>query len=109
ALMQSAAQQLAHSLENISFNTPVIPVVQNVAAEIEMDPGRLRANLVKQLYSPVLWTQTMHRLAQLEVGRIVECGPGKVLSGLAKRTLNDAQLVSTSTVGEFNGALDAMR
>ncbi|MBY6031841.1 ACP S-malonyltransferase [Marinobacter daepoensis] len=85
ALMKGAAEQLAEALEDIRFNDAVIPVVQNVNAEPATDAGVLKANLLKQLYSPVLWTDSVQKLSSDGVGVAVECGAGKVLAGLIKR------------------------
>ncbi len=85
ALMKGAAEQLAEALEDIRFNDAVIPVVQNVNAEPARDAEVLKANLLKQLYSPVLWTNSVQRLSTEGVGVAVECGAGKVLAGLIKR------------------------
>lgn len=84
-LMKGAAEQLAEALEDIRFNDAVIPVVQNVNAEPARDAEVLKANLLKQLYSPVLWTNSVQRLSTEGVGVAVECGAGKVLAGLIKR------------------------
>ena len=85
ALMKGAAEQLAEALEDIRFNDAVIPVVQNVNAEPARDAEVLKANLLKQLYSPVLWTNSVQRLSTEGEGVAVECGAGKVLAGLIKR------------------------
>lgn len=85
ALMKGAAEQLAEALEDIRFNDAVIPVVQNVNAEPARDAEVLKANLLKQLYSPVLWTNSVQRLSTEGVDVAVECGAGKVLAGLIKR------------------------
>lgn len=85
ALMKGAAEQLAEALEDVRFNDALIPVVQNVNAEPSTDAGTLKQNLLKQLYSPVLWTNSVKRLAADGVNVAVECGAGKVLAGLVKR------------------------
>ena len=95
ALMRDAAQELARELQSVTFDNAVIPVVQNVTAELSRERDTLIANLVSQLYSPVQWTASVRRLAREGVTRLVECGPGKVLSGLAKRI--DRQL-QTDTI-----------
>ena len=89
ALMKGAAEELATALDEVSFNDAVIPVVQNVTASVAQDSDTLKSNLVKQLYSPVLWTDTIRELVANEVGIAVECGAGKVLAGLAKRIDRD--------------------
>ncbi len=84
-LMQPAAEQLAELLQNTTFNLPVIPVVQNARAEIASDVTAIRQALIDQLCQPVRWTQTMQVLADAGIDQLVECGPGNVLVGLAKR------------------------
>ena len=85
SLMKSAAEKLAVALQDVTFNTPAIPVVQNVAARIEADADSMRQALVAQLYSPVQWVRSVEWLAAQGVTRTLECGPGKVLCGLNKR------------------------
>ncbi|KEF32033.1 Malonyl CoA-acyl carrier protein transacylase [Marinobacter nitratireducens] len=85
ALMKDAAAELAKALDDVRFNDAVIPVIQNVHAAAETDSGTLKANLLKQLYSPVLWTDSVKTLAGNGVEQAVECGTGKVLAGLIKR------------------------
>ncbi|MEO9588819.1 MULTISPECIES: ACP S-malonyltransferase [Marinobacter] len=85
ALMKGAAEELATALDEVTFNDAVIPVIQNVTASVAQDSESLKANLVKQLYSPVLWTDTVRKLVANDVRIAVECGAGKVLTGLAKR------------------------
>lgn len=84
-LMQPAAEQLAQLLQNTTFNLPVIPVIQNAHAEIAADIPAIRQALIDQLCQPVRWTQSMQMLAEAGISQLVECGPGNVLVGLAKR------------------------
>ena len=85
ALMKSAAERLGEELAGITLNTPVIPVVQNVTADVCGDPEQLKQNLVAQLYSPVRWVESINAILQTGVESFAECGPGKVLAGLNKR------------------------
>jgi len=85
ALMKGAAEELAEALNDVRFNDAVIPVIQNVHASAETDADKLKANLLKQLYSPVLWTDSVRKLVSEGVEMAVECGTGKVLAGLIKR------------------------
>lgn len=85
ALMKPAAEQLAAELDAITVNTPDIPVLQNVTAEVTTDAAAIKDNLVQQLYRPVLWVDCVNNMAGKGVERMLECGPGKVLSGLNKR------------------------
>ncbi|MCP5160485.1 MAG: ACP S-malonyltransferase [Hahellaceae bacterium] len=85
ALMTPAADLLMPYLVSALVRPPEVPLIQNVTATEVTSLDSLKNNLVKQLYSPVLWTQSVARLSALGVTHVVECGPGKVLSGLIKR------------------------
>ena len=96
-LMQGAADKMADALASVEFSAPVIPVVQNVTAAVVSDPARIRENLVAQMFGAVRWTESVRFLATEGVMDVVECGPGKVLSGLIKRidkNLNTDQIGS---------------
>ncbi len=101
ALMKPAADQLAEVLSSISFNTPSIPVINNVdvvAAESEAD---IRDALKRQLFSPVRWVETIEKMAADGADQFYECGPGKVLVGLNKRinkALTSNALLDTATI-----------
>jgi len=96
ALMKPAAEQLAAELESIIISTPVIPVLQNVTAKVTTDPEAIKANLVQQLYRPVLWVDCVNSMASQGVGRMLECGPGKVLSGLNKRISRSLEVATVA-------------
>ncbi|RBW49935.1 ACP S-malonyltransferase [Marinobacter sp. F3R11] len=85
ALMKGAAEELAQALEEVRFNDALTPVIQNVNAAAETDSATLKANLLKQLYSPVLWVDSVRTLVNSDVTVAIECGTGKVLAGLCKR------------------------
>lgn len=85
ALMKPAAERLAGVLEDINFNAPEVPVINNVDVAVESDPERIRDALVRQLYQPVRWVEVVQQLVADGVGVTRECGPGKVLGGLIKR------------------------
>jgi len=85
ALMQPAAENMSEVLETVSFSSPKMPVVQNVDARVHTDPDEIRGNLVAQMCGAVLWTDTVLALKDMDVEHMIECGPGKVLAGLAKR------------------------
>ena len=85
ALMRPAADKLATVLEAVAIQTPQIPVINNVDVAMPTDPAAIRSALVRQLYSPVRWVETVQKMAADGVDRLIECGPGKVLVGLNKR------------------------
>ncbi|MBU2880956.1 ACP S-malonyltransferase [Psychrosphaera sp. B3R10] len=96
ALMKPAADMLAADLVNLEFNTPEISVVNNVDVKVESDPEAIKQALIKQLYSPVRWTETIQFFAAEGITDSFEFGPGKVLSGLAKRIDKSVSCVSVS-------------
>ena len=85
ALMQPAAEQLASVLKEVAIQAPGIPVINNADVATPSEPDAIRDALVRQLYSPVRWVETIQKMATDGVDRLLECGPGKVLVGLNKR------------------------
>ncbi|MEW9899300.1 ACP S-malonyltransferase [Chitinivorax sp. PXF-14] len=85
ALMKPAAARLADRLASVQIDTPVVPVLHNADVASHTDPATIRDALVRQLYSPVRWVETIQALAARGVTLVAECGPGKVLAGLNKR------------------------
>ncbi len=85
ALMREAAARLEQRLSTITVSTPAIPVLNNVDVKAETDPAAIRDALVRQLYSPVRWVETIEFISAQSVDTVVECGPGKVLAGLNRR------------------------
>ena len=93
-LMQPAQEELAAAIEQAQFMTPVCPVYQNVSTQGETDPEVIKANLVKQLTSPVKWTQSVQNMIADGVEQFVEVGPGSVLQGLVKKIQKDMPATS---------------
>jgi len=94
ALMADAADKLAVDLESITFNTPKINVVNNVDVAVETTAQEIKTALVKQLYSPVRWSETITHLGEQGITQMLEVGPGKVLQGLVKRINKSISCVS---------------
>lgn len=98
ALMKPAADQLSVSLESITLKEAGVSVLNNVDVKNEIEADAIRNALVRQLYSPVRWTETVEKMAQNGVEVLVEIGPGKVLNGLTKRIVDSLQAVSVNDV-----------
>ena len=81
-LMASAKEELAKAIHDTTFNTPICPVYQNVAATAVSDPNMIKENLIAQLTGPVKWTQCVQSMIADGASHFTECGPGKVLQGL---------------------------
>ena len=98
ALMKPAADQLSVSLESITLKAPTVSVLNNVDVKAETDADAIRNALVRQLYSPVRWTETVEKMSHSGVEVLVEIGPGKVLNGLTKRIVDSLQATSVNDV-----------
>lgn len=88
SLMQPAAEKLKLRLDEILVSVPRIPVVNNVDVTQLADPAAIRDALVRQAAAPVRWVEIMQAMQMAGIAQVVECGPGKVLSGLVKRCVD---------------------
>ncbi|HFQ5198520.1 TPA: ACP S-malonyltransferase [Vibrio vulnificus] len=105
ALMQPAAEKLAVALESIEFKAPQLPVINNVDVVAETDPAKIKDALVRQLYSPVRWTESVELMSSQGVEKLLEMGPGKVLTGLTKRIVKSLEAAAVNDVA----SLDAVK
>ena len=108
-LMKPAAEQLANALAGIAINAPEIAVINNVDVRVESESTQICTALVRQLYSPVRWTETVEKMAQDGIEILVEIGPGKVLNGLTKRIIAELQAVSINDTTSLNAIEDALK
>jgi [acyl-carrier-protein] S-malonyltransferase len=104
SLMKPAAERLRERLEEIEVRKPLIPVIHNRFVEGFDDPARIRQALVEQLFSPVRWIETVQMLGRKGVRRVVECGPGKVLTGLSRRIVPDIEYVAITDAASLAAA-----
>ncbi|MBQ0128461.1 MAG: ACP S-malonyltransferase [bacterium] len=95
-LMEPARVELAEAINATKFNDGICPIYQNVTGQPVSDPEIIKKNLVSQLTSPVLWTQTMSNMISAGVRSVVEVGPGTVLQGLFKKVDKNMELVSAT-------------
>jgi len=105
-LMRPAAQQLAQKLATIKVTMPDIPIIQNVHAQAPQNATELVNNLVAQLHQPVRWTDCVQNMAQQGVEVMLECGPGKVLTGLSKRIDKTVAAAAINDSASVQSALD---
>ena len=105
ALMKPAAERLKNLLDTLSLATPTIPVVNNVDVAIESDISKIKDALVRQLYNPVRWTESVQALAEKGVTHIIECGSGAVLAGLTKRINKELTASSIQELSAFDSAI----
>ncbi|WP_286238595.1 ACP S-malonyltransferase [Neptuniibacter halophilus] len=104
-LMKPAAEKMAAELAKIEIKLPEIAVVQNVTAAVPASVDELKDNLLAQLYSPVLWTKSVQGMVDQGVESTVECGPGKVLSGLNKKIHKPLSVAAISDAAGLEKAL----
>lgn len=107
-LMRPAAEKLAPQIEATVFHAPEVPIIHNVHARMESDPAAIKALMVEQIYSPVRWTACVQAMVAAGTGQLLECGPGKVLAGLAKRIDRDLACHNIDTPDQFSAALLAL-
>ena len=105
ALMKPAADQLAQRLQDMHVRKPQIPVLNNVDVAMPDAADAIRDALVRQLYNPVRWVETVQRMAGAGVTKLIECGPGKVLVGLNKRIVKDMATHALVDVASLDNAL----
>ena len=104
-LMRPAAERLAPQIEETKFHVSEIPVIHNVHAKPESDPAAIKKLMVEQIYSPVRWTACVQAMAAAGSEQLLECGPGKVLAGLAKRIDRSLTTFNIETPGQLSEAL----
>jgi [acyl-carrier-protein] S-malonyltransferase len=104
-LMRPAAERLADLLATISIQSPVIPVINNADVASYQDADAIRDALVRQLFMPVRWVEIIRAMMNVKINTIIECGPGKVLSGLNKRIDKTLQLYSVNDLASIESIL----
>ncbi len=108
ALMKPAQDRLAADLDRLNFKEPKFPIVTNVDARITTAPEELRDSLIRQVSAPVRWVESMELLVQNGVGTAVEVGPGKVLSGLMRKTSRDTKCLNVEDAASLEAANTAL-
>lgn len=106
-LMQPAAERFAEVLADVSLQAPAIPVLQNFSLQASAEVATIRRNLVAQIHSPVPWVATVRLFRERGIDRVLELGPGKVLSGLNKRIDADMQVATVNDPESLQQALAA--
>lgn len=101
-LMEPAKVGLEAFLDSITINNPSVPVIANVTATAVAEGSQIKELLVKQVTAPVRWAQTMNYLLENDVSTVIEIGPGKVLSGLAKRDMKPETIINLDTLEDIN-------
>ena len=101
-LMLPAQEIMKEALEKINFYSPIVPIVSNTTALAEKDPDKLKKNLINQVTGTVRWRETMHFANNLGINRIIELGSGKILTGIAKRMLENVTAFNIEKSSDFD-------
>ena len=109
ALMKPAAEKLRAALDAIEVRVPSVPVLHNADVAAHVTADAIRDALARQLYSPVRWVESMYALRDQGVQLIAECGPGKVLAGLNKRTLEGVPTLALADAAALADVLERSR
>jgi [acyl-carrier-protein] S-malonyltransferase len=110
SLLKPASQKLETYLSDKTFKAPSIDVINNVDVSVLKDPAAIKNALVRQAASPVRWVETVQAIAALGITHVVECGPGKVLTGMTKRIngdLNGLAVYDPATMAEVMAVIKA--
>lgn len=107
SLMKPAADKLAEALKTVGIKQPQIRIIHNADVAAYDDAGKIKDALVRQLYSPVRWTETVNALVSDGIAESAECGPGKVLAGLAKRINKAAACSALTDAGQITAFIEA--
>ena len=107
SLMRPAADKLASVLATVVFNTPAVQVIHNYDARSHDEPDAIREALTKQIYNPVRWVDTI-KIIKEDADAIIECGPGRVLTGLTKRIDKDVKSFALDSPASMQKFLDSM-
>lgn len=105
SLMKPAADKLAEMVNAVTFRAPEVPIMHNVHANNENDPQVIKKLMLEQIYSPVRWVDCVKQLKKSGASTLIECGPGKVLSGLSKRIDRELIALATESAADFDAVL----
>jgi [acyl-carrier-protein] S-malonyltransferase len=108
ALMAPASDAMAEALDKTAPGAPCVPLVANVSARRESDPGRIRNLLIQQVTATVRWRECVSAMTEMGVDRFIELGAGKVLTGLVKRVAPDASGIAAGTPAEIEAVLKGL-
>ena len=101
SLMKPAADYMKDKIEKIEFKKPKFRIISNVTAEPLEDPENIKKLLIKQIYSSVKWRDSILRMAREKIRNFIEIGPGKVLTGMVKRTIKDVNCFSINSIADI--------
>ena len=109
SLMRKAADNMRGKIDNVKFSEPLIEIVNNVTANKEKNPEIIKKLLVEQIYSTVKWRESILYLTKKGVKNFIEIGPGKVLTGMIKRTIKESNCFSLNSIADIKNFIDEFK
>ena len=107
--MKPAADAMFEKINKIKFLKPKYEIISNVTAEPVMDTEKIKNLLIKQIHSTVKWRDTILRMSKEKVRNFIEIGPGKVLTGMVKRTIKDVNCFSINSIADIKNLLNEFK
>ena len=109
SLMKPAAEAMKSKIENINFKEPSFDIISNVTANIEKDPSNIKNLLIDQIISTVRWRESIINMSKNNIKNYIEIGPGKVLTGMVKRTIKEANSFSINSIADIKNLNDKFK
>ena len=106
SLMKPAAQKMKRKIDNTKFNKPLFEIINNVTATVENDSNITKTLLIEQIFSTVKWRESIIKMSENGISNYIEIGPGKVLSGMVKRTVKDANCFSINSIADIKNFIN---
>lgn len=107
SLMKIIKPKFKQYLSKVEFNKPTLTIIHNVNAKSYNNPEDIKNIIIKQLYKPIKWKQTIKKMLKLGAKNIIECGPNKILTNINKRTEKNIKHFNTQNITEFNNIINA--
>ena len=108
-LMKPAAKTMKAKIETINFKKPILDIISNVTSKSENNPENIKRLLIEQIYSTVRWRESLIRMSEEKVTNFIEIGPGKVLTGMAKRTIKNINCFSINSINDMKILKDELK
>ena len=108
-LMTKAAENMKDKINNIKFSKPSFQIINNVTAEPVSEPDKIKTLLIKQIFSTVRWRESILKMAEDKIKDYVEIGPGKVLTGMVKRTIKDVNCFSINSIADIKNVVNEFK
>ena len=109
SLMKPAANIMKDKINNTKFNEPLFKIINNVTAESEHSPDTIKRLLIEQIFSTVRWRESLIKMSENGIKNFVEIGPGKVLTGMVKRTIKDANCFSINSITDIKNFINEFK